>query len=301
MTVLVLGETGSGKELVARALHEKSQRATGPFTAVNCGAIPASLVESTLFGHERGAFTGADRQARGVFEEAQGGTVFLDEVGELPLTAQPSLLRVLEQRRIVRVGGTREIEIDVRLVAATHRDLPAMVARGEFREDLLFRLNAMCLRVLPLRERREEIVPLAELFMLRASSEWGTRARRLSEEVVNALLAYSWPGNVRQLKSTIQCAAAMATTEVVTLDDLPEHVSSELGQGWRSSAAVQPRAGTASLTARVREFESRLIREALVEAGGNQSQAARLLGVPRRTLASKAHGYGLMDRHLRDS
>jgi DNA-binding NtrC family response regulator len=295
MTVLVLGETGSGKELVARALHERSPRAKGPFRVVNCGAIPSNLVESTLFGHERGAFTGADRQTRGIFEEAHGGTIFLDEIAELSFTAQPALLRVLEQRRITRVGGTREIEIDVRVIAATHRDLPAMVACGAFREDLLFRLDTMCLRVPPLRERREEIVPLAELFMRRASSEWGTRADRLSEEAVNALIAYAWPGNVRQLKNVIESAAAMATTNVVELDDLPEHVSSDLVQGSAGSAVVSPRAGSASLPALVREFESKLVREALAKAGGNQAQAARILGVPRRTLANKVHCYGLLD------
>jgi DNA-binding NtrC family response regulator len=296
MTVLVLGETGSGKELVARALHERSPRAKRPYKAVNCGAIPSNLVESTLFGHERGAFTGADRQTRGIFEDAHGGTIFLDEIGELPLSAQPALLRVLEQRRFTRVGGTREIEIDVRVVAATHRDLPAMVARGAFREDLLFRLDTMCLRVAPLRERREEIVPLAELFMRRACSEWGTPANRLSEEAVSALLAYAWPGNVRQLKNVIESAAAMAKTDVVEIDDLPEHVASDLGRGWAGPTSVPPSSRGDSLNALVRDFESKLIREALTKAGGNQAQAARMLGLPRRTLAHKVRGYGLLDQ-----
>jgi DNA-binding NtrC family response regulator len=197
LPVLVLGETGSGKELVAHAVHQHSPRSKGPFKALNCATIPANLLESVFFGHERGAFTGADRQAPGIFEQAQGGTVFLDEVGELSAQAQAALLRVLETRRLVRVGGNREIEVDVRVVAATHRDLSAMVRAGTFREDLMFRLDALTLRVPPLRERKEEIAPLAELFLARASEQWGTGTKRLSEDARESLEAYAWPGNVR--------------------------------------------------------------------------------------------------------
>jgi two-component system, NtrC family, response regulator AtoC len=188
LPVLVLGETGSGKELVARALHDRGPRARAPFKAVNCATLPSNLIESTLFGHERGAFTGADKQAAGIFEQAQGGTVFLDEVGELSAQAQAALLRVLELKRIVRLGGSKEIAVDVRVVAATHRDLAVMVAAGTFREDLMFRLDALSLRVPALRERRAEIPALAELFLARARRQWGSTARLISEDALEALV-----------------------------------------------------------------------------------------------------------------
>lgn len=294
MPVLVLGETGSGKELVARAVHERSPRANAPFKALNCATIPANLLESILFGHERGSFTGADRQTQGIFEQAQGGTVFLDEVGELAPSAQAALLRVLELRRIVRVGGTHEIAVDARIVAATHRDLAAMAAAASFREDLLFRLDALSLRVPPLRERREEIPSLAKLFLARARTQWGANAEWLSDDAMHALLTYAWPGNVRQLKHVIERAVAVCATNTVELVDLPEQLWAQpegmAMQRARSQAEVD---GFRSLPDRVREFEVALIREALANARGNQAQAARLLGVPRRTLANKVHAYGL--------
>jgi DNA-binding NtrC family response regulator len=308
LPVLVLGETGSGKELVARAIHEKSPRSKAAFKALNCATIPASLLESVLFGHERGAFTGADRQAPGIFEQAQGGTVFLDEVGELSPHAQAALLRVLEQRRVVRVGGTREIEVDARVLAATHRELGAMVRAGTFREDLMFRLDALTLRVPPLRERKEEIVPLAELFLARARAQWRASAARLSEEVCEALRAYRWPGNVRHLKNAIERAVTVCATEIVELEDLPDEVWAESGEhsppGDAERGAMSPTGESrqraedlfCSLPVRVREFEIAIICEALENAGGNQAQAARMLGVPRRTLASKMQVYGLAPR-----
>jgi DNA-binding NtrC family response regulator len=300
LPVLVQGETGTGKELVAQAVHEKSPHSKAPFKALNCATIPANLLESVLFGHERGAFTGAARQAEGVFEQAHGGTVFLDEVGELSAQAQAALLRVLEQRRIIRVGGTREIEVDARVVAATHRDLAAMVQAGTFREDLMFRLDALTLRVPPLRERTEEIVPLAELFLARAHAKWGASAARLSEDANDALTVYAWPGNVRQLKNVIERAVVVCTGEQIELEDLPAHVwkepvSSPALVGVREPDIETARDGGAfrSLPDRLREFEIGIIREAMQRAHDNQSQAARILGLPRRTLVNKLHAYGI--------
>lgn len=294
LPVLVLGETGSGKEHVAQAVHQKSACAEGPFKALNCATIPANLIESVLFGHERGAFTGADKQSPGIFEQAQGGTVFLDEIGELSERAQAALLRVFETRRIVRVGGTREIDVDVRMVAATHRDLSAMVARGSFREDLMFRLDALSLRVPPLRERREEIGPLARLFLERARTTWGSQVTRIAEDAQEALDGYAWPGNVRQLKNVIERAVAVCGGTTIEVEDLPEQI---LAQGLPQVSDVQvPAMGSSvgSLPERVRAFEGGLIREALEKSCGNQAQAARILGVPRRTLAHKVQALGLL-------
>lgn len=301
LPVLVHGETGAGKELVARAIHDKSPRARGPFKALNCATIPSNLLESVLFGHERGAFTGADKQAQGVFEQAQGGTVFLDEVGELSAQAQAALLRVLELRKIVRLGATKEIDVDCRVVAATHRDLTAMVRAGTFREDLMFRLDALTLRVPPLRERREEILPLAELFLARARAQWGASAQGLSEDASEALVAYAWPGNVRQLKNVMERAVVVCSGEAVDLEDLPGEISSQSGgvsppndEPFEANGAAGRADGFRSLPARVRDFEMAIIRDALEKAHGNQAQAARMLGVPRRTLASKVHALNLL-------
>jgi DNA-binding NtrC family response regulator len=258
-------------------------------------------VESILFGHERGAFTGADRQASGLFEQAQGGTLFLDEVGELPPPAQVALLRVLEQRRIVRVGGSREIEVDARVVAATHRDLRAMVEAQTFREDLMFRLDALTLRVPPLRERTEEILPLAHLFLARARTQWGASATRISDSAAEALLSFRFPGNVRQLRNVIERAIVVCSGDTIDLEDLPDEVWVEDGEtspeypalGGEGSRPIRGSESPRSLPLRVREFEIAIIRDVLNQADWNQAQAARLLGVPRRTLASKIQVYGL--------
>jgi DNA-binding NtrC family response regulator len=297
LPVLVRGETGSGKEIVARAIHDLGPRSGAPFKTLNCGAIPTQLVESVLFGHERGAFTGADRQTCGVFEQAQGGTVFLDEIGELPLAAQIALLRVLELRKVVRLGGSKEIDLDVRVVAATHRNLEHMARAKAFREDLLFRLDALTLHVPPLRARKEEILPLAELFLSRARSQWKASAQRLSDEAKEALQTYPFPGNVRQLKNAIERAAVVCTGDEVQLEDLPPQLWSDaLDEANPFAAPTGPLNGAhGSLTQRVRAFEVELIRQALSKTHGNQSEAARLLGVARRTLASKVHALGLLD------
>ncbi len=298
--VLVNGETGTGKEVVARAIHANGNRKNKPIRCVNCGAIPSQLVESTLFGHERGAFTGATSQVKGVFESAEGGTVLLDEIGELPPSAQASLLRVLDTKRISRVGSTKEIEVDARVIAATHKNLEAMVQRGEFREDLLYRLNTMTLRVPPLRERIEEIEPLARHFMQRANEANQSQVDSIDEDALQHLLQYSWPGNVRELRNAIERAVVIAQDNVITLEDLPERVR-EMGCVARSRDGDEkvepafPKEGQdcVNLRAEVQRFESELILRALKVASWDRNLAARNLGVPLRTLSRKMQQYGI--------
>ena len=290
LPVLILGETGAGKEHVAHALHARSPRASGPFKAVNCAALPATLLESTLFGHEKGAFTGATERASGLFEQADGGTVFLDEIGELPLPAQAALLRVLETKKLVRVGGTKELEVDVRVVAATHRDLEAMVEAGTFRADLLYRLDALTLEVPALRERVEDVVPLARTFLSRARTQWETSAIDFDDAALDALCAHDWPGNVRQLKNVVERAAAMALGARITLADLPP----DLARAARPEPTVVRAEEARSLADRVEAFERQILGEVLEQTGGNQSEAARVLRIPRRTLAHKAKRLGLV-------
>jgi DNA-binding NtrC family response regulator len=290
LPVLILGETGAGKEHVAHALHARSPRASGPFKAVNCAALPATLLESTLFGHEKGAFTGATERASGLFEQADGGTVFLDEIGELPLPAQAALLRVLETKKLVRVGGTKELEVDVRVVAATHRDLEAMVEAGTLRADLLYRLDALTLEVPALRERVEDVVPLARAFLSRARTQWETSAIDFDDAALDALCAHDWPGNVRQLKNVVERAAAMALGACITLADLPP----DLARAARPEPTVVRAEEARSLADRVEAFERQILGEVLEQTGGNQSEAARVLRIPRRTLAHKAKRLGLV-------
>ncbi|HEX6243570.1 MAG TPA: sigma 54-interacting transcriptional regulator [Polyangiales bacterium] len=290
--VLIEGETGSGKELVARAIHRASRPDT-PMKALNCATIPASLIEGILFGHERGAFTGAGRTTAGIFEQARGGTVFLDEVAELSSGAQAALLRVLDHGRVLRVGGSNEVDVDVRVVAATHSDLGAMVRACRFREDLLYRLNTLTVYVPPLRERHEEIVPLAELFLHQAHTRWSLSARGLSVEAKHALLTYPWPGNVRELKNVMERAATLCTGSMVGVQDLPLQVASASAPVAVSTPAFPPNASLATpLPERVRDYEMTLVHAALERAGGNQARAARELGIPRRTLAHKLQTQG---------
>ncbi|MFS8069322.1 MAG: sigma 54-interacting transcriptional regulator [Byssovorax sp.] len=290
--VLLLGETGTGKEVVARAIHERSPRRARSMVCVNCGAIPAQLVESTLFGHERGAFTGASQQQRGIFEAADGGTVLLDEVGELPPAAQAALLRVLETRRVVRVGSSREIEVDVRVVAATHRDLEAMCASGGFRLDLLYRLNAMTLTIPPLRARPEEIVPLTLRFLHQANEANGLALRGVEPAALTLLQRYPWPGNVRELRNAIERAVILA--------------EGERGRGARVAEPAMDRdpksegeepapasAEAADLRARLLRYEAKLIVEALRDTQWNQTEAAHALGMPLRTLVHKIKTLGI--------
>lgn len=309
--VLILGESGTGKELVAQALHQRSARADKPLRAVNCGAIPANLVESTLFGAERGAFTGADRTLKGLFEQAQGGTLFLDEVGELPLPAQASLLRVLETGRVTRIGGDREIVVDVRVVSATHRDLEKRCHEGAFRWDLFYRLNGLCLELPSLRERRDEIEPLATLFLRKAIEHTNSSARAFDSAALHALRGYSWPGNIRELRNCIQRAALVARGATITLDDLTERVRGE-GAGASSAPSMAavgslpppppiPSVGSElsepeGLRRALEKHEIKLITDALARANGSTSGAAAILQIPVRTLTHKMNALGIKKR-----
>ncbi|MDC3959758.1 sigma 54-interacting transcriptional regulator [Polyangium jinanense] len=298
ISVLLRGETGTGKEILARALHDRSDRRSGPMVSVNCGALPRELVESTLFGHERGSFTGAVQQQKGVFEAAHGGTVFLDELGELPASAQAALLRVLETKRVTRVGSSRETTVDIRLIAATHRDLEVMCDEGTFRLDLLYRLNTMVLTLPPLRERPEEIEPLALRFTRQAAREHEREIRGIDPAVLSALHRYSFPGNVRELRNAIERAVIVAEGNTITLGDLPERVRDGARPASPSPArrAAAPLDDQADLRERVQRYESELIQEALRQAGGNQTEAARRLRMPLRTLVHKLKALGIRRR-----
>jgi two-component system NtrC family response regulator len=286
-SVLVTGETGTGKELVARALHRASPRAAGPLVTVNCAAFPEPLLESELFGHERGAFTGATERKRGLLEVADGGTLFLDEIGELPLALQPKLLRVLQERRFRRVGGTAEIESDVRLIAATHRDLAAMLAAGSFRDDLYYRLNVVTLAVPPLRERPEDIPLLALHFLRRFARELDRPVTALAADTQAALQGYPWPGNVRELQNVLERAVLFSSGDSVRPADLPS-------PPFRSvSPLPSPPPLDRPLPELLDAMEKELIRQALVRARGVQAQAAEQLGISRSNLQYKLKKHGL--------
>jgi DNA-binding NtrC family response regulator len=326
--VLILGETGTGKEVISRAIHQRSKRSKKPMLCVNCGAIPEPLIESTLFGHERGAFTGADSRTTGVFEEANGGTVLLDEIGELSAHAQVSLLRVLDLQRISRVGSHREIEVDVRVIAATHRDLAELCRAGQFRDDLYYRLSAMPLMVPPLRERGEEIRPLAEQFIRSASRINRCPVKTITDEAFDLLYQHQWPGNVRELRNVIERAVVIARGDLITSEDLPDHlvrapvVLSRLSEMSRptfptgeyetsrarpaeeitsvtdlneleSPAAQTLRKDGAVFNRKLQLFEICLIQDALRRTGANQTRAAQLLEMPRRTLINKMDFHGI--------
>jgi DNA-binding NtrC family response regulator len=297
ISVLILGETGVGKEVLARTIHTKSPRAKGPFLSLNCGALAESIIEGELFGHEKGAFTGALQTRPGVFEAAAGGTVFLDEVGELPLTTQAKLLRVLEDRTVMRLGARQARPIDVRFVSATNRDLEALSASGGFRQDLYFRLNGIALLIPPLRERPSEIEPLARKFVTAAcrALERGD-VLGLSEPALERLLAHSWPGNVRELRNVIDRAVVLCSGSTILPEHLPpqllrpppRHVAAPMAAPSPSPAAGDPGFDpTEALRAQVKEMERAKIAKALAECGGNQTQAAKLLGISRRTLVTR--------------
>jgi len=284
--VLVTGETGTGKELVARAIHARSRRSAGPFVPVDCGSIPDALMESELFGHERGAFTGADSRRMGLVEFADGGTLFLDEVGELPLPLQAKLLRVLQERRVRRVGARLENAVEVRVVAATSRDIDQMVERGDFRRDLLYRINVVRIDMPPLRARGDDIGLLAESFANRAAQEMGRRVNGLSPDVYQVLKSYHWPGNVRELQNVVRRAIAMTQSATAGLDDLPDELVAAAG---RTNTAVGYFAQRAEHVAR---FENHYLNELLARHCGDVSAAARDARLPRGTLyrLMKAHG-----------
>jgi DNA-binding NtrC family response regulator len=325
--VLLLGETGTGKEVIARFIHESGSRSDKPMVCINCAAIPGQLVESMLFGHERGAFTGAVQQQKGVFEAAEGGTVLLDEIGELPAAAQAALLRVLETRRLCRVGSTKEIEINVRVIAATHRDLEAMSEAQTFRADLLYRLNTMTVNLPPLRARRQDIALLADRFLHQANAANGAQIKGFAPDALALLEAYGWPGNVRELRNAVERAVVVAEGERIRDVDLPERVRTALGASARGDALAateQPASGqrkrkgngppstptlpsidappwssasndpgSDGLRSRMERYEADILLEALRAANWNQKEAAQLLNLPLRTLQHKVKMHGL--------
>jgi two-component system nitrogen regulation response regulator GlnG len=301
-TVLITGESGSGKELVARALHRHSARAARPFVAINTAAMPKDLLESELFGHERGAFTGAQAQRRGRFEQAEGGTLFLDEIGDMPAELQTRLLRVLSENSFYRVGGHQPIKANVRVIAATHQKLEARVRDGAFREDLYHRLNVIRVRLPSLRERREDIAPLARHFLARSAQQLGVEAKRLAESAVEHLQRLDFPGNVRQLENVCHWLTVMAPGQVVELGDLPAELrdpaTSAAASDWAAALEQEAerrlaRGETGILEALSRQFERSLIQRALARTGGRRIEAANLLGMGRNTITRKIQELGI--------
>ncbi len=282
-TVLISGESGTGKELVARAIHQSSQRAAAPFVALNCAAIPETLLESELFGHEKGSFTGATQARHGKFELASGGTIFLDEIGELPFALQSKFLRVLQERIFERVGGSREIRADVRIVAATNRDLAEEVRERRFREDLYYRLNVFPIPLPPLRERRDGLHLLVDYLLQRATAQTGRGGMEVSPEAVNAFSGYNWPGNIRELQNVIERAVILGKGQV-SLQDLPD--------GVRQPAPEQQAAPAGGS---LRDLERISIMEALASCGNNRRLAAEKLGISKRTLQYRLKEYGITE------
>jgi two-component system response regulator HydG len=288
-SVLIHGETGTGKELVARGIHQASPRKSGPFVAVNCAAVPHTLIESELFGHARGAFTDARTERTGLFAQADGGTLFLDEIGDLPLETQPKLLRALQERKVRPVGANTEVPFDVRLVSATNRDLEYEVFQKRFREDLFYRINVVTIEVPPLRDRPGDVLALGQLFLARFAERAGKPALSLSATASEKLAAYAWPGNVRELENCIERAVALGRFNQLTIEDLPQKVRAYRGDQFVLSADDPTEVMTMD------EVERRYIRRVLQLVGGNKSQAAHLLGFDRRTLYRKLARYEAKD------
>jgi transcriptional regulator with GAF, ATPase, and Fis domain len=333
--VLVRGETGTGKELVARAIHDASPRTIKPYVSVHCASLSSSLLESELFGHVKGAFTGADRDRAGRFEQADGGTIFLDEIGDISLETQIKLLRVLQEKTFERVGSSQSMKVDVRVIAATHRDLETMIRQGDFREDLYYRLNVISLRTPSLRERKEDIFALALHFLNLCTQKLQKPVTKISHEAVEVLMAYNWQGNIRELENCIERAIVLAEGDTIQSSDMPAEIQNATGRNMRSEKLTGRSSGR-SAPARIRktsspldhswtrdsrntvtgtatpnlkasvsretideieqealEYERVQILDALREAGGNRSQAARLMGLPRTTLLSRMKRHGL--------
>ena len=286
--MLISGESGTGKELVARALHCASARADKPLVTVNCAALAENLLESELFGHEKGSFTGADRRREGRFAQANGGTLFLDEIGEMPLTLQSKLLRALQQGEVQRVGADAAITVDVRIIAATNRDLREEVAQKRFREDLYFRLNVICIEVPPLRDRAEDIPVLAAHFLERFASRNRKNVRGFSPQALACMLRYAWPGNVRELENAVERAVILCNGDLITERELPLVVTGPAPVDERQPEADASLAGLPLDT-----VERRAIEETLRQTGDNKSEAARQLGITRATLHNKLRKYGL--------
>ncbi|MPL91877.1 Regulatory protein AtoC [bioreactor metagenome] len=280
-SVLITGESGVGKELVADAIHELSNRSKGPFIKVHCAALTASLLESELFGHEKGSFTGAVKEKKGRFELADGGTIFLDEIGEIDAQTQVKLLRVLQERQFERVGGEKSITVDVRIVCATNRDLPKEIEKGNFREDLYYRLNVVHLDVPPLRERKDDIPLLMTSFLQQFNSENGRSIEAFSNQAKRALLGYEWPGNIRELRNCIESAVVLARTSIIEVEDLPVHIGKA-----QNASSVSLEVGIT-----LAEAEKQLIISTLASCAGNKTKAAEVLGIGRKTLHRKLQEY----------
>jgi two-component system, NtrC family, response regulator AtoC len=285
-TALITGESGVGKELVARAIHRRSSRRGGPFIAVNCGAIPETLLESELFGYKKGAFTDASVDRAGLFEQANHGTLLLDEIGELPLSLQVKLLRVLQEETIRRLGDTKDMKIDVRILAATHRDLGAETRAGRFREDLYYRINVLPIAIPPLRERREDIPILIDHFFSRNNARFGTHIRGLDAESRRLLLEYNWPGNVREVENTIERAMVLCEKDTIGVDDLPERLREA-----QDPIQLHLTSGELSIKKTARIIEEILIRRALTKTKGNRTRAAEVLEISHRALLYKIKDY----------
>jgi len=291
-TVLLGGESGVGKDLIARAIHEKSRRASGPFIKINSTAIPENLLESELFGYEKGAFTGANNSKPGKFELADKGTLFLDEIGDVPPVTQVKLLRVLQEREFERLGGTRTVKVDVRLIAATNRDLREALEEGTFREDLYYRLNVVPIDIAPLRQRKEDIPDLVNLFISRFAADSGKAVKSITPEAMQILVNYHWPGNVRELQNIIERASALAKGTVLEAADIHLDV--------RPAKAVNGASGFLPEGMTLEHWEDEMIREALRRANGNKSQAARLLGLSRNALRYRLSKIGIADEGEKD-
>lgn len=286
-SVLIRGESGTGKEIIARAIHVQSPRRDRPFIAINVAAIPENLIESEFFGHEKGAFTGADRQRRGRFEQAHEGTLFIDEIGDIPVSSQVKLLRVLQERSFERVGGSERIDVDVRIIAATNQSLEDMIADGRFREDLFYRLNVITISIPPLRKRKDDIPLLADHFLHIYSRQEGKDVRSISREAMQRLMNHDYPGNIRELENMLQRGVVLARTEMVTMEDLPPNVR------ILQSEQTNPNEAGGAFSERVKSLEISMIQNALEAASGNQTRAAAALGISERKLRYKIDKYHL--------
>lgn len=285
--VLITGENGTGKEVLAKGIHFLSSRRGAPFVAVNVPALTETLLESELFGHEKGAFTGADKMKKGRFEIADGGTIFLDEVGDIPQSIQVKLLRVLQEHQFERVGGTEKIDVDARIIAATNKDLEQKIKDGTFREDLFYRLNVVSIKIPPLRERKEDILPMIENFINKYCKENNRDKLEISKEAIDVLLKYNYPGNVRELENIIERAVVLTRGKVITLNDLPMNI-----KGFKEEKTLAA-LGKGTLTEQVEAIEKQLIFDALQESGGNQTKAGKLLGLTERNLRYKLKKYNI--------
>ena len=291
-TVLITGESGTGKELVAEALHFNSNRRSGPLVKVSCAALPETLLEAELFGHEKGSFTGAMTQRRGRFEMADKGTIFLDEIGEMTVPTQTKLLRVLQERKIERIGSSVPIKVDIRIIVATNKDLQKQVEQSKFRDDLYYRLNVINIHMPPLRDRKEDIPSLVEHFLAKHRYSATAQPAAISEEAIRRLMEYNWPGNVRELENVIERAVVLSRGQIITSRELPfgEH---EAGEGEEGEAGDDVKADSSFFKKSVAQFEKDLIMKALRDANGNRSKAAEMLGIYRRLLYAKIKEYGL--------